>query len=51
MKIPYKYILRSIEESPSINEVSDKLFQLGHEHQIENDIFDLEIIFNLMFMS
>ena len=43
MKIPYKYILRSIEESPSINEVSDKLFQLGHEHQIENDIFDLEI--------
>lgn len=43
MKIPYKYIRESIEENPSINDISEKLFQLGHEHEIVDDIFDLEI--------
>ena len=43
MKIPYKHIIQSIEENPSLEEISDKLFQLGHEHEIEDGIFDLEI--------
>ena len=43
MKIPYKHIVKFIGESPPLNEISEKLFQLGHEHTIENDIFDIEI--------
>ena len=43
MKIPYKHIIQYIEENPSLEEISDKLFQLGHEHEIEDGIFDLEI--------
>ena len=43
MKIPYQYIVQSIEENPSIEEISDRLFQLGHEHEIEDEIFDIEI--------
>ena len=35
MKISYKHILNSLIENPSIEELSDKLFQLGHEHEIE----------------
>ena len=43
MKIPYQYIVQSIEENPCIEEISDRLFQLGHEHEIEDGIFDIEI--------
>ena len=43
MKISYKHMLQCIEENPSIEEISEKLFQLGHEHEIEEDIFELEI--------
>lgn len=43
MKISYKHILQGIEENPAIEEISEKLFQLGHEHEIEGDVFDLEI--------
>ena len=43
MKIPYKYISNALKSNISINEVSDKLFQLGHEHEIEDDIFEMEL--------
>ena len=43
MKISYKHLIEHIKFKPSINEISEKLFQLGHEHEIENDIFDLEL--------
>tara|TARA_B100000989_G_scaffold61473_1_gene42303 strand:- start:4494 stop:6398 length:1905 start_codon:yes stop_codon:yes gene_type:complete len=43
MKIPYKYISNALQSNISINEVSDKLFQLGHEHEIEDDIFEMEL--------
>ena len=43
MKIPYKYISNGLQSNISINEVSDKLFQLGHEHEIEDDIFEMEL--------
>jgi phenylalanyl-tRNA synthetase beta chain len=42
MKVPYKQILQYIDSKPSIDELSQKLFQLGHEHQILDEIFDFE---------
>ena len=42
MKIPYKHLLNKIDSKPSIEEVSEKLFQLGHEHEIINNIFEFE---------
>ena len=41
MKIAYKHLLELIPEKPSIQDLSDRLFQLGHEHNIENDSDDL----------
>jgi phenylalanyl-tRNA synthetase beta chain len=43
MKLAYKHLLNFIPSSPSIDTVSEKLFQLGHEHEIENGIFDMEL--------
>ncbi len=43
MKIVYSHLLNFLEKKPSIEELSDKLFQLGHEHEIEGEILDLEI--------
>ena len=42
MKIPYRHLVQHIEESPSIEHISNKLFQLGHEHEIDGDILDME---------
>jgi phenylalanyl-tRNA synthetase beta chain len=42
MKIAYSHLIECIEESPSIEEISDRLFQLGHEHEIDGNIFDME---------
>ena len=42
MKISYKHIVKKISSNPSIEELSEKLFQLGHEHEIYNAIFDFE---------
>ena len=42
MKIAYRHLLENIIEKPSIKEISDCLFQLGHEHEIEENIFDME---------
>ncbi len=42
MKISLKHILKLIGPNISIEELSEKLFQLGHEHEIENDIVDFE---------
>ena len=42
MKIAYRHLLENIIGDPSINEISDCLFQLGHEHEIEENIFDME---------
>jgi len=45
MKIAYSHLVSHIQENPSIKEmVSDSLFQLGHEHEIE-EIF---LIWNLL---
>ena len=42
MKIAYRHLLENITENPSIDEISDCLFQLGHEHEIEENIFNME---------
>ena len=42
MKIDYHHLLNFITSNPSMMDVSNKLFQLGHEHEIENSIFDME---------
>ena len=42
MKIAYSHLVQHIAECPSIEQVSDSLFQLGHEHEIDGNIFDME---------
>ena len=42
MKISYKHLLRFLIEKPSIEDISDKLFQLGHENEIHGEIIDIE---------
>ena len=43
MKIAYKHLIDFIPSLPSPEDISEKLFQLGHEHEIENGIFDIEL--------
>ena len=43
MKFLYQDILNFLTEQPSKETLSKKLFQLGHEHEIDGDIFDMEI--------
>lgn len=43
MKLAYKHLINFIPSQPSIQEISQKLFQLGHEHEIQNNIFDIEL--------
>lgn len=42
MKIPYSHLIRFIPSKPPIDEISNFLFQLGHEHEIDNGIFNFE---------
>ena len=43
MKINYLDLTNFLSENPSKEELSQKLFQLGHEHEIHGDIFDMEL--------
>tara|TARA_B100000401_G_scaffold418593_1_gene342568 strand:- start:854 stop:2761 length:1908 start_codon:yes stop_codon:yes gene_type:complete len=43
MKFIYQDLLRFLKEQPSKAALSEKLFQLGHEHDIDGEIFDMEI--------
>lgn len=42
MKIAYNHLNSFLKDSPSIEDVSEKLFQLGHENEIIGDILDIE---------
>ena len=42
MKISYKHIISCLNPKPDIEELSEKLFQLGHEHEVLDEIFDIE---------
>jgi len=43
MKFIYQDLLNFLTEQPTKEALSNKLFQLGHEHEINGDIFDMEI--------
>ncbi len=43
MKLNYKDLINLLLEKPSKELLSQKLFQLGHEHEIKGDIFDMEL--------
>jgi phenylalanyl-tRNA synthetase beta chain len=43
MKFIYQDLLNFLAEKPSKELLSEKLFQLGHEHEIDGDIFDMEL--------
>lgn len=43
MKIPYRHIAKYLPSEHSIEELSNHLFQLGHEHELENEIFNFEL--------
>ena len=43
MKVAYSHLVRNIKENPSMEMLSESLFQLGHEHEIEGEIFDIEL--------
>ena len=43
MKIAYKHLINFIPSKPSIEDISEKFFQLGHEHEIEKNIFNMEL--------
>ena len=42
MKISYKHLIENMNQSVGIKEISNALFQLGHEHEIDGEIFDIE---------
>ena len=42
MKISYSHLAKAFAKSISIEDMSDKLFQLGHEHELDGEIFDIE---------
>ena len=42
MKISYSHLVQYMPENPTIEQLSDSLFHLGHEHEIEGNIFDME---------
>ncbi len=42
MKVLYKHLTKYIKNKPDINDLSEKLIQLGHEHEVSNNIFDIE---------
>lgn len=43
MKIVYEDLINLLKEKPSKEILSEKLFQLGHEHEIHGEIFDMEL--------
>ena len=43
MKFIYQDLLNFLAEKPSKELLSQKLFQLGHEHEIDGDIFHMEL--------
>tara|TARA_Y100001980_G_C14546728_1_gene326967 strand:+ start:188 stop:2125 length:1938 start_codon:yes stop_codon:yes gene_type:complete len=43
MKIVAPHLLNFLKKKPNLDELSKMLFQLGHEHEIDGETFDLEI--------
>lgn len=43
MKILYQDLINFLSDKPSKEDLSEKLFQLGHEHEIFDDIYDMDL--------
>ncbi len=43
MKFHYQHLLKILKKTPTKSELSEILFQLGHENDINGEIFDLEL--------
>ena len=43
MKVPLSFFQDSINDSVKLEDLSNNLFQLGHEHEIEKNIFNFEL--------
>lgn len=43
MKIIYSDLISFLEQKPTKEDLSNKLFQLGHEHEINGEVFDMEL--------
>ena len=43
MKFAYKHILSNVLQNLNTNDLSEKLFQLGHEHEFNDEIIDVEL--------
>ena len=43
MKVSYKHLLSYIPSKPNIDEISERFFQLAHQHEIEDKIFNMEL--------
>ena len=43
MKVAYKHLVNFIPSKPSIEDISNRFFQLGHEHEILEEIFDIDL--------
>jgi len=43
MKLYYPDLIKFLSDKPSKELLSEKLFQLGHEHEVHGDIFDMEL--------
>lgn len=43
MKVAYKHLVNFIPSKPSVDDISKNFFQLGHEHEIHNNIFNMEL--------
>ena len=43
MKIVYSHLLNLLDQQPKLEELSELLFQLGHEHEIDGQVLDMEI--------
>ena len=43
MKISINHLKRFIKQDLDINDISKKLFQLGHENNVIDDVIDIEV--------
>ena len=43
MNLSYQHLVKKIPSKPSIEEISDRLFQLGHENEVNGQIIEIEI--------
>ncbi len=43
MKILYQDLINHLSKQPTKETLSEKLFQLGHEHEVHDNIFDMDI--------